>query len=303
MIITYLNLVRWQNLLLLAALQLLLRYALMHPILEMEGMGLLMTDFEYIMLVTSCIFIAAGGYVINDIEDEKIDRINKPEKQIVGRLIARDTALNIYLLLSFAGVLSGFYLSYIKGYSYIGIINLIVAGMLYFYSTSYKCIPLLGNVIISILSAFSIFIVVIPEPFAKENPGIMLIVGAFMFFSFFTTLVREIIKDIEDAEGDKSLGCSTLANKLGLKGSKILIILITGMLLLLLLGVQILSRQWESPVPFLYISLFIDLPFLRLLILLIKAENKSDFSNASFWLKMIMFTGTISLAVFHYSFN
>ncbi|MBK7887928.1 MAG: geranylgeranylglycerol-phosphate geranylgeranyltransferase [Bacteroidetes bacterium] len=297
------KLIRWPNLIIIGLLQYLLRYSLMEPILETEGLGLLMTDFEFALLSFSCILIAAGGYVINDIEDEKIDRINKPDQLIVGNHITKDSALNLYLLLSFLGILCGFYLSYIKGYSYLGIINLIISGMLYFYSTSYKCIPVLGNIIISLLSAAVVFIVVIPEPFVKEHPGIMLIVGAFMFFSFLLTLVREIIKDIEDSDGDRKAGCATLANKIGQTPGKWIATLITLLVLIVLISAQVLSQQWESFIPFIYIVLFIDLPLLRIIYLLIKAENKSDFSLASFWLKITMFTGTISLAVFNYSFN
>lgn len=303
MIKPYLQLIRWPNLLLLGLLQFLLRYSLMDPLLQIEGKGILMTDIEFIIFSISCILIAAGGYVINDIEDENIDRINKPDKQIIHVFIPKDRALNFYLLLSFFGILGGFYLSYIKGYSYLGIINLIVAGMLYFYSTSYKCIPILGNVIISLLSAFAVFVVVIPEPFAKENQGIMLMIGAFMFFSFFTTLIRELIKDIEDTEGDKRYGCDTLANKIGQTKSKWVAVFFTFLLFVVLVAVQIFSKQWESFIPFIYVVILIDLPLLRLLYLLGKASNKSEFAQASFWLKIVMFTGTLSLAVFNYSFN
>ncbi len=303
MISAFLQLSRWPNLLMVGILQYLLRYALMAPILEAEGMALLMTDFEFFIFSFSCMLIAAGGYIINDIEDEKIDRINKPEKMIIGRLISKESAMNLYLLVSFTGILGGFYLSYIKGYNYIGIVNLIVSGMLYFYSTSYKCIPVLGNLIISLLSALVVFIVVIPEPFAKENQGVMLLIGIFMFFSFFTTLLREIIKDIEDIEGDTQLGCSTLANKIGTRNCKWITVALASLLLLILIGAQIFSKQWESFLPFIYIVIFIDLPLVRLVYLISKAVDKSDFKKASFWLKIIMFTGTISLAVFHYSFN
>lgn len=303
MLKAYLNIVRWPNLVILLLLQYLLRYSLMLPLLESEGLGLLMTDFEFFVLSLSCVLIAAGGYVINDIEDEKIDNINKPEKVIVNKKIAKEQALNLYLILSFSGILGGFYLSYMKGYSYIGVMNLMISGLLYFYSTSYKCIPLLGNIIISILSALVVFIVVLPEPFAKEHQGVMLIAGVFMFYSFFITLIREIIKDIEDIDGDHRMGCNTLVHKIGVKTSKWIATILASFLLLLLISAQLFIRQWESSIPFVYVVLFIDLPLLRLCTLLIKAEKKTDFTAASFWLKIIMFTGTISLAVFNYSFN
>ena len=298
----YLQLVRWPNLLMIIVLQYLLRYALIEPILLFEDKALLLTPFEFFILVISCVLIAAGGYIINDIEDIEIDSLNKPDKKIVENQISKDQALNVYSALTFLGVLGGFFLSYVKGYAYIGIINLITAGMLYFYATSYKCIPILGNVIISLLSALVIVIVIVPELFAKDHPGVMLMVAVYAFFSFMTTLIREIIKDIEDIEGDQQFGCSTLATTIGVTKAKWASIILTFSVVSLLIYAQIFSRQWESILPFAYICIFIDLPFFILLRKLYLAEKKSDFHKASFWLKLIMFTGIISLAIFYFSF-
>lgn len=300
--IKYLQLVRWPNLLMILVLQYLLRHALIGPILTFENQSLLLTEFEFFLLSFSCVLIAAGGYVINDAEDLEIDTINKPEKKVVGDFITKENAINFYTLLTFLGVLGGFFLSYVKGYAYIGIIHLITAGMLYFYSTSYKCIPVVGNVIISLLSAMVIIIVIVPEPFAKDNSSVMLMIAAYTFFSFFTTLIRELIKDIEDIDGDSKMGCTTLVTSIGTTKAKWLSIVLTLALVSMLIYAQIISQQWESLIPFLYICIFIDLPFIVLLSKLYKAANKEDYKKASQWLKLIMFTGIISLAVFNFSF-
>jgi 4-hydroxybenzoate polyprenyltransferase len=298
----YLQLVRWPNLVMIILLQYLLRYSLVEPILHFEDKALLLTPFEFFILVLSCVLIAAGGYVINDIEDLEIDSVNKPDKRIVGNQISKDHAMNVYSALTFLGVLGGFFLSYFKGYPYLGIILLITAGMLYFYATSYKCIPVLGNAIISLLSALAVIIVIVPEPFAKDHPGVMLMIAVYAFYSFITTLIREIIKDIEDIEGDQQYGCSTIATTLGTTKAKWISFILTFATLGLLIYAQIISQQWESFLPFFYVCLFIDLPFIILLKRLYFAENKSDFHKASFWLKLIMFTGIISLAIFKLSF-
>ncbi len=298
----YLQLVRWPNLIMIVVLQYLLRYAMVGPILFFEDKALLLTPFEFFILVFSCVLIAAGGYIINDVEDLEIDSVNKPDKKLIENQITKDSAINIYTALTFTGVLGGFFLSYVKGYPYIGIIHLITAGMLYFYATSYKCIPILGNVIISLLSALVVIIVIVPEPFAKDNPGVMLMIAVYAFFSFITTLIREIIKDIEDIEGDKQYGCSTLATTLGVTNAKWTSLILILAVLTLLIYAQIFSRQWESIIPFLYICLFIDIPFFVLLRKLYLSEKKSDFHKASLWLKLIMFTGIISLAIFNFSF-
>lgn len=284
-------------------LQYLLRYFMARPILEMQNLGLLLTDIEFFILSLSCVLIAAGGYVINDIEDISIDRINKEEQQIVGRSVQLNTAYNYYFLLTFSGIVCGLYLTYVKEYKYVFYINLIVAGILYFYSTSYKCIPLLGNLIIGLLSALVVFMVILNEPFAREDEGVMLMIGIFMLFSFLTTVLREFIKDIEDEEGDLSCDCQTLANTLGVRRSKWLAATFTLAILSLLVFTQIAAQQWESTIPFIYLIALVDIPLIYLAFLLFKAREKSDFRKAGNCLKMIMFAFIISLIVYYYSFN
>jgi 4-hydroxybenzoate polyprenyltransferase len=129
-----------------------MRYALVAPILDYQEKGLIVSHLDFALLVLSCVFIAAGGYIINDIEDVKIDSINKESRVLINAKINADSANNLYMVLSFLGVAIGFYLTFVKEIKLIGMINLITAGLLYFYSTSYKCIPVLGNIISSALS-------------------------------------------------------------------------------------------------------------------------------------------------------
>jgi len=301
--IPYFKLIRWGNLLMMAILLYLLRYALALPLLESAGKALLMTDLEFSVMVLGCILVAAGGYVINDLEDSAMDIRNKPGKRIAEVDISRDRAFNFYMILSFTGILCGIWLTYVKDYPYIAMINILSTGLLYFYSTSYKCIPLLGNLVIALLSALLVFLVVLPEPLAKADPGVMLMTGAYMYFSFWMTLLREMIKDIEDLEGDLAEGCITFAGRFGTVTSRniclLIILLITGSLM----TAQYVSQQWEALFPFIYVTLFIDLPLLGLLIHLMRATSKSDYTSASRWVKLITFAGIISLAVFYYSFN
>lgn len=298
-----LQLIRWPNLLMMLLLQYLLRYCMAGPILELQQLGLLLTDSEFAIMSISCILIAAGGYIINDIEDIAIDRINKPEKQIIGTRITSGAGFNYYLLFTFAGILGGFYLTFVKEYKYIAYVNLVSAGLLYFYSTSYKCIPIVGNLIISLLSALLVFMVIMNEPFAREDQGVMLMIGTFMFFSFYTTFLREFIKDIEDEEGDLSADCQTFANLIGASKAKWVAVLLSAILVILIVLIQIVTQQWESPAPFIYIVLFIDIPLIYLTLLLTKASERRGYHTAGNWLKLAMFTATISLVVFYYNFK
>jgi 4-hydroxybenzoate polyprenyltransferase len=299
----YLKIIRWQNLIMIILLQYLLRYCMALPILEMQNLGLLLTDSEFFILSISCVLIAAGGYVINDIEDVNIDRINKSEQQIIGRKMDVNTAYNYYLLLTFSGVSGGLYLTYVKDYSYVFYVNLISAGLLYFYSTSYKCIPVIGNLIVGLLSSIVVFMVILNEPFARNDQSVMLMIGVFMLFSFLTTVLREFIKDIEDEEGDLSCDCQTLANTLGMNRSKWIAISLTLVVVCLLLTTQIVARQWESLLPFLYLVALVDIPLTYVVFLLYKARDKAAFKKAGNWLKMAMFAFITSLIVYYYNFN
>jgi 4-hydroxybenzoate polyprenyltransferase len=298
-----LSLVRWPNLGMIALLMILLRYALSAPILEAEGMGLLLTDIEFTVLVLSCVLIAAGGYVINDIQDIEIDAANGRQRVLATGKVSNEQAQNLYFMLTFLGLCGGVYLTYIKDYSYIAVLMLVCAGMLYFYSTSYKCIPLLGNLVISGLSALLVYMVVLPEPLARQSQAVMLMITFYMFFSFFTTLIRELLKDLEDLDGDSRLGCDTLPSKAGAKTAKLISALLVLWVIVALALFQISAEQWEDPVPFIYMLVFIEAPLVWLLVLTLRAKEKSDYSKASKWVKITMFTGTISILIFYLNFK
>ncbi len=298
----FLKLIRWPNLLLLVIMQVLVREALLSPILSAEDKGLLLTPLEFALVVFSCLCIAAGGYIINDIEDMPIDTINRPQKMIVGVKITKDTAFAWYGYLTAIGLLLGGYLTFIKEIRYVVYINAISAGMLYFYATAYKCMPLLGNIIISALTALAIVLVVMPEPLAKEDATCVSFVTAYCVFSFLLTLVRELVKDMEDIAGDRSCGCTTLPVKAGTGITKALVILATMSLVSVLAYIQILFKQWETPIPFWYLVITVELPLIYLIPKVFRASERSHFTHISNIAKLIMFTGVLSMYIFHLAF-
>jgi 4-hydroxybenzoate polyprenyltransferase len=297
----YLKLVRWPNLLMISVFQYLMRYALVAPILDYQEKGLIVSHLDFALLVLSCVFIAAGGYIINDIEDVKIDSINKESRVLINAKINADSANNLYMVLSFLGVAIGFYLTFVKEIKLIGMINLITAGLLYFYSTSYKCIPVLGNIIIALLTALLPLLVVLPEPAAMNDQAVLSFTGGYIIFAFLMTLIRELIKDLEDKKGDAECGCKTLPVVVGNFAVKIITFLLIVVVIVLLILIQIATKQWESIIPFLYVSLFIVLPLLYLCMLIIKSNVKDQFKKASVLTKLVMFTGILSMLVFYFS--
>ena len=298
-----LKLVRFPNLLMIAIAQCLIRYTLVVPLLSISQKYVLVTHFDFFFIVLSTVLIAAGGYIINDIEDRKADSINKPEKVIVGEKISVSTAYKLYYALTIISIAIGFYLQYIRPLQYIGYINMIAAGLLYFYSVTYKGIMLLGNFIVSILTSLSIALIVITEPLALSDPTILSLSAGYFVFAFLLSFVREIIKDIEDVEGDTSVDCKTLPVVMGTFTSKITAGIVTLVTLLLIVYIQIISEQWKSTLPFLYVLVMIQIPLALLLLLMVRAKAKKQFYQASFLTKSIMISGIFSMLVFYLAFR
>lgn len=298
-----LRLIRFPNLIMLAVVQILLRYTLVIPLLVFSQKYILVTTFDFILMVLSTLLVAAGGYVINDIEDQVADSINKPEKVIVGEKISVSAAYKIYYALTLLGVALGFYLQFYRPLQYIGYTQLLSAGLLYFYTITYKGVMLLGNFIISILTASSIVLIIITEPLALSDPTILTISVGYFVFAFLMNFIREIIKDIEDMDGDAVAGFKTLPVVMGIGRSKLTAIIFSVITLLLLTYVQVIAQQWQSLIPFLYVVLLIQIPLLLLLFLLVKAKEKKNFRTLSLLAKVIMASGIFSMLVFSLSYK
>jgi len=216
---SFFNLIRWQNLLIVILTMVLMRYAVIEPLIGKIGVILLKGSgeeapmvlqfswYNFIILVAATVFLTAGGYVINDYFDIKTDLINKG-KVIVGTKIPRRRAMMWHNILNIAGIAGGVYISKKAGYIEMGAIFLIVSGLLYFYSATYKRQFLIGNIIVSILTAMVPLIVIFYEwpalykyysiyaIYPPEIDFLLYWVGGFALFAFITTLTREIIKDI-----------------------------------------------------------------------------------------------------------
>lgn len=310
----FFKLIRWQNLLLIVITMMLMRYAVIEPVISklsvvlvhgQEGEVPLMLKFpwyDFVILILATLFITAGGYVINDYFDIKTDLINKG-KVIVGTAVPRKKAMMWHNILNAAGVAAGFYISWKAGYFWLGTIFLIVSGLLYFYSASYKRQFLVGNLVVSVLTAMVPMLVFIYEwpalyryysVHAMAPPDLSILfywIGGFALFAFITTLTREIIKDIEDFEGDMAYGRNTIPVVLGVRTSKILsvcLIIITIVLLLLVWYFFLADRY-----TLIYISLFIVLPLFYVIYQLIVSKGRKQLHIASTMMKLIMLAGVL----------
>ena len=311
---SFFKLIRWQNLVIVILTMTMMRYAVLKPLLGeipvfmIQGrvgeaaMELQFSLINFILLVVATVLIAAGGYIINDYFDVKTDIINRG-KAIVGSTISQSQAMTLHNIFNLVGILLGFYISWQSGYMLLGAMFLIVSGLLYFYSASYKRQFLIGNIIVAFLTAMVPVLVAIyewPAVYrfytinAAETPNLSFIfywIGAFAVFAFLTTLTREIIKDIEDYEGDAAFGRNTVPIILGILTSKIIVITLIVIILALLYIVWYLFLFDKYTL--IYISVFISIPLILVIVMILRSITNRQFKKASMLMKVIMLAGIL----------
>jgi 4-hydroxybenzoate polyprenyltransferase len=237
-------------------------------------------DLNFFLLSASTILVAAAGYIVNDYYDVKIDLINKPDKVVIGNLIQRRTALISNFSLNVLAILIGLYLSW-----KVAVINLLCIFLLWWYSNRLKREPFVGNLAIAILTAATTWIVAFYYNQHWEE------IYIYASFAFFISLIREIIKDMEDMKGDAAFGCKTLPILLGIARTKnILYILIGAFLVNLLISFFFLHKGI-----IIFLTLILLFPTSWLVIRLYKADKRKDYKFLSNWAKIIMLLGLLSI--------
>jgi len=166
---------------------------------------------------------ASAGNVINDYFDINIDKINKPTRILPSGKLSLKEAFAFYIILSIAALLIS---SFININAFITVF--IALTFLFFYSYHVKKIPLLGNIVVSTLTGLAF----IYGGIAVNNVSFALIPA---LFALLINFVREIIKDMEDAEGDKRQGINTYPVSYGFKKAKMIVVFVTTVLIILTL--------------------------------------------------------------------
>jgi 4-hydroxybenzoate polyprenyltransferase len=274
----FLYLIRFPNLLLIILSQALVQASLLSPGLDWARIA----EPGFLMLTLATVCVAAAGYIINDYYDVKIDAINKPERVVVGKAIRRRPAMFTHMVLSFAGVALGFWLSIA-----VGLINLGAVLLLWGYSARFKKMPLVGNVVIALLGASMLLVVAVYA--GKLNK----ITISYAVFAFLISLIREIIKDMEDVRGDASFDCRTLPIVLGIRRAKYVlypIIAIFQAFLLVVIFHPVTNLGFDV-----YMLLFVLIPCIWMIVKLVRADKKRDFTFLSNLGKLIMLTGILSM--------
>ena len=304
----YLQLLRVGNLTFVAILLYVMEKWVATPLLQLEQFGELMPWWILTLLIVSVVGIAAGGYVINDYFDVKIDRINRPDNLVVTRIISRDTAMHIFYGLTAVGVIAGTVVAWWAHSWTLLFTYVVIPGLLWFYSASYKRMFLIGNLVVAFASAIVPLLVAIANAdylhhlyqnalaYSPIVGELYVWTGGFAIFAFLLTWVREIVKDIEDIEGDREMECRTLPIVWGDKVAKIiatiLLVVIAILIVYMLFAVLPFSHEWKS-LPTRYVVFGLIVPILCSIVLLWAANNRTEYHRVQTIIKFAMFMGML----------
>lgn len=302
---TFFKLVRWPNLIITALMMCLVHRCLM----QMESSA------AFTLLVISMVLIQAGGYVINDIFDMEIDAINKPEKQIVGKVFTEKQCNLFYIVLTIIGLACALAASVMAlGNKFITIFACmaLLACLLYSYSSRYKKKLVIGNIIVSLSVAFAVFVpwlfemiyiskhellLITMQPLMRISLRFVLIYTA---FAFLMTLIREIVKDMQDVKGDGRSHCRTIPIVWGMKAAQIIVIVLSFVTCAMIwiaadyfngLGFKITYYMLYASWVFAFIVIINNL----ILITDKSLRTKRQFRLQSMWLKISMLLGVLSM--------
>ncbi len=300
----YLILVRIPNLLIIMLSQILVRYCLILPAFKTEYFitGIFpnyLSDLNFSLLVFSTILITAAGYIINDYFDIHIDEVNKPGINIIGKNISKKYARNLFYGMSALGIILGFYVAIKISKPAMGLLPLFSTVSLWMYSSFYKRRLFSGNIIVSILCALSILIVGLYEPEFYKN---FIYLIWFAVPAFILTFIRELIKDMEDIDGDELSQCKTAPIVLGIKKTKIIVIILIAALAFYISFVLYTYFYSNTVLNFWYLIGLFLIPLIALIYLIKSASEKKDYYYASLYSKIIMLGGIFSIFFFWFYF-
>jgi len=312
----FLKLIRVENLFITALTQILLHYLVFQKLFNEAGVPSNIYIKLFSLIVISTVLIAAAGYIINDYFDVKTDLINHPDTVVLDKSIKRRWAIILHLSFTTVGLILGVFTALKTGYLRLAAFHIIAAILLWFYSTHFKKQLLIGNLVVSILTASVPFLTFVFEiAYLQKNiPGFsiaywpvllsaMKITIIFSLFAFITSMAREIIKDMEDYQGDLQTGCKTMPIEWGLQTSKVFAFFLL-FITVLLLGVTVYNSGKYGGNIFnasvLYIVGCLIFPLLILMTMLFRASSPVQFKRCSLFLKLIMLLGIAYCFIYFY---
>lgn len=295
----YLTLIRYKNLLMLAFMQLIFYYGF----LQLENINFALAYWQYFLLILSTVCIAAGGYIINNIMDQDSDLENKPKDVVVGKSISEAMAYNLYIGFTLIGVCIGFYLSNVIMRPSFLLVFILPAALLYIYATSLKQIMIVGNVVVASMLSLSIIIIglfiIFPATYEGNMQQMRVVFSVlidYAIIAFIINFIREIVKDLEDINGDYQQGMRTLPIVLGESKTTKLVFAFSFLPIICILY-YVYNYLFQLQYATVYILGFIIGPLLYFTIKIGSAKTKKDFNHLSNVLKLVVFFGIISIMV------
>ena len=310
----FLRLLRWPNLVFIVITQVLFHFCVILPSAygSHYSFPLRLDQHLFWSIVVASVLIAGAGYIINDYFDLNIDEVNKPQRVIVNKSISRRMAIFLHGLLSSIGLALSAYVSFRLSNPFILLGNIVCVALLWVYSTTYKRRLIIGNVLISLMTSWVILILIVAElpgwwtgqlhrEIEMETAARLSRIGLlYASFAFVISLVREVVKDMEDMEGDRRENCRTLPLVLGVNAARVFAANWLFILVALLVITQIYVLQFGWWYAALYITAFVIVPLIMLFGKLFKASTSDEFSKISRQIKWLMLTGIFSMVFFLY---
>ncbi len=314
LLFAFLKLIRWPNLIFIAITQWMFYFFVVDSLRVGTSVSIHPASFHHLLfylLIIASVLIAAAGYIINDYFDMHIDAINKPDKVVVDKTLKRRWAILFHILFSFFGILISLFISYKTGKWIISIINIFCVLLLWFYSTTFKRKLLSGNIIIAALTAWVIIVVYFFAGAGNINYGgwhdgvydvdirkLYKFTILYAGFAFIVSLIREVIKDMEDMFGDAKYDCKTMPIVWGVPAAKVFTAVWIVVCIALLVIVQLYVWQSGWWVSALYSIFLIILPLFVILKGLYVATKPADYHRLSSLIKMVILTGILSMLFF-----
>lgn len=298
----YLRLIGYRHLLMIASAQFIIKYFLFKPFqidITLNGWGVA-------LLIFACLCLAAAGNIIAAITNIEADRINCPEKVVIGNSISEKTAYNLFIGLTIMGVGIGFYLSNIIGHPEFSALFIIASALLYLHAVYLKKQLIVGNVAIGLLAAMCIILLglydllpaITPQNQATQNT-IFSILLDYALLTFLLTWLRELVKDQKNVDGDHKAGNATLSVSIGKERTNTCLFALT---VISVVGVIYYMYTYlsGSTAIILYALILIVAPLLYFLIKILSAKSKKEFSHLYLVLTLTMWTALVSIGLYKF---
>lgn len=296
------KLVRWPNLLFILLAQFLFQYCVIDPLMLRYNTGPLIGIGNFLSIAAAYQLIAAAGYIINDYFDVPIDLINKPHKVFITQGISKRTALALYIVMNVAAVLLSMRLSILLSNPLPLTCVILSILLLFMYSAFLKKSFLTGNILVSGITASALLVLflVVEQRSALSNGALRYLQTATLLytgFAFLLSFAREVIKDLEDMEGDRLHGGRTMAIVLSDGAVRYIVLLNLFCMVIVLAVIQpyLWRGNFWTRILSVYIILLVMVPLIRIMLKVFSAKACADYNRLSGNIKVVMLMGILSM--------